>query len=115
VFECDSLDERNWVQDFGGLKDFKEWLEESFDHTIVVAKNDPEIAQFKELGKKGLGKVVIMDAVGSEKFAEEAFKQMTIILEKHKYFKTSLNPSVRVRSVECFEHGANSAGFERCQ
>ena len=51
--------------------------------------------------------------VGSEKFAEEAFKQMTIILEKHKYFKTSLNPSVRVRSVECFEHGANSAGFER--
>ena len=43
----------------------------------------------------------------------KAFKQMTIILEKHKYFKTSLNPTVRVRSVECFEHGANSAGFER--
>jgi hypothetical protein len=26
--------------------------------------------------------------------------------------KKSLNPTVRVRSVECFEHGANSAGFE---
>ena len=113
MFECDSLDERNWVQDFGGLKDFKQWLEDNFDHTIVVAKNDPDLHTIKELGKKGLAKVVIMDAVGSEKFAEEAFKQMTIILEKHKYFKTSLNPTVRVRSVECFEHGANSAGYER--
>ena len=113
VFECDSLDERNWVQDFGGLKDFKQWLEDSFDHTIVVAKNDPDLHTINELVKKGLAKVVIMDAVGSEKFAEEAFKQMTIILEKHKYFKTSLNPTVRVRSVECFEHGANSAGYER--
>jgi 6-pyruvoyltetrahydropterin/6-carboxytetrahydropterin synthase len=113
VFECDSLDERNWVQDFGGLKELKNWLEATFDHTIVVAKDDPQLSSIKELGKKGLGKVVVLDQVGSEKFAEEAFKQMTIILEKHKYFKTSRNPPVRVRSVECFEHGANSAGFER--
>src|SRR4051812_23270084 len=26
-FEADSLDHRNWVIDFGGLKDFKRWLE----------------------------------------------------------------------------------------
>ena len=112
VFEWDSLDERNWVQDFGGLKELKDWLEDKFDHTIVVAKNDPQLGAIKDLGRSGLARVVVMDNVGSEKFAEEVFKQMTIILEKAKYMKKSLNPTVRVRSVECFEHGANSAGFE---
>ena len=35
VFECESLDERNWVMDFGGLKDFKLFLEKTFDHTLL--------------------------------------------------------------------------------
>jgi len=113
TFECDSLDERNWVQDFGGLQELKEWLEYTFDHTIVLAEDDPQRHVFVELEKKGLARVVVMEQVGSEKFAEEVFKRMTILLEKHKYNETSLNPTVRVRSVECFEHGANSAGFER--
>ena len=34
IFECDELDERNWVMDFGGLKKFKNWLEDMFDHTL---------------------------------------------------------------------------------
>ena len=28
IFECDELDERNWVMDFGGPKEFKNWLED---------------------------------------------------------------------------------------
>ena len=42
ILECDSPDERNWVMDFGGLKKFKNWLEEMFDHTLVVAEDDPK-------------------------------------------------------------------------
>ena len=42
IFECDGLDERNWVYDFGGLKEFKAWLEKTFDHTLCVAEDDPE-------------------------------------------------------------------------
>ena len=113
TFECDSLDERNWVQDFGGLNELKNWLDDNFDHTIVIAKDDPQRLALHDLEQKGLAKVVEMNQVGSEKFAEAVFREMTLILEKHKHFKTSLNPTVRVRSVECFEHGANSAGFER--
>lgn len=113
VFECGSLDERNWVQDFGGLKELKEWLEEKFDHTLVVAKDDPDMHYFRELDNKGLAKLVVMEAVGAERFAEQVFRQMSIILAKQVHLKQSLNPSVRVRSVEVFEHGANSAGFER--
>ncbi len=113
VFECDSLDERNWVMDFGGLKELKNWLEDHFDHTIVVSKDDPEIGQFRALEKRGLAKVKVFDNVGSEKFAEEVFKQMTIIIERSKYQKKALNPTVRVKSVEVFEHDANSAIYER--
>jgi 6-pyruvoyltetrahydropterin/6-carboxytetrahydropterin synthase len=97
VFECDSLDERNWVMDFGGLKELKDWLEDHFDHTIVVSKDDPEIGQFRALEKRGLAKVKVFDNVGSEKFAEEVFKQMTIIIERSKFQKKALNPTVRVK------------------
>jgi 6-pyruvoyltetrahydropterin/6-carboxytetrahydropterin synthase len=45
IFECESLDERNWVMDFGGLKEFKQWLEHMFDHTLLVAEDDPELEQ----------------------------------------------------------------------
>ena len=113
VFECDSLDERNWVMDFGGLKELKDWLEDHFDHTIVVSKDDPEIGQLRALEKRGLAKVKVFDNVGSEKFAEEVFKQMTIIIERSKFQKKALNPTVRVKSVEVFEHDANSAIYER--
>jgi len=113
VFECDSLDERNWVMDFGGLKELKNWLEHNFDHTIVAAKDDPKLGELKALEKKGLAVVRVFDNVGSEKFAEEVFKQMTIIIERSKYQKKALNPTVRVKSVEVFEHDANSAIYER--
>ena len=113
MFECDRLDERNWVMDFGGLKELKDWLEDHFDHTIVVSKDDPEIGQLRALEKRGLAKIKVFDNVGSEKFAEEVFKQMTIIIERSKYQKKALNPTVRVKSVEVFEHDANSAIYER--
>ena len=99
VFECDSLDERNWVMDFGGLKELKDWLEDHFDHTIVVSKDDPEIGQLRALEKRGLAKVRVFDNVGSEKFAVEVFKQMTILIERSKFQKNALNTKVRVKGV----------------
>ena len=43
VFECHYLDDKNWVMDFGGLKEIKEWLENLFDHTLIINEDDPEI------------------------------------------------------------------------
>ena len=52
------LDERNWVWDFGGMKRAKtkidgkspkEWMDYMFDHTLVVAEDDPYINAFKEM------------------------------------------------------------------
>ena len=112
VFECESLDERNWVMDFGGLKKLKNWLEDMFDHKLVIAKDDPKLEELKKLEEQGLAEIRIVNSVGAERFAEMAWHKMTEILIQQVEDNSSLNPTVKVKSVECFEHGANSAIFE---
>jgi 6-pyruvoyltetrahydropterin/6-carboxytetrahydropterin synthase len=107
IFECDNLDERNWVQDFGGLTEFKNWLRDTFDHKWLVAEDDPMLEQIKM--NSAFADIIVVPAVGCEKFAEMAYHQIAFILAKAIAENTSLNPSVRVKSVEVFEHGANSA------
>ena len=40
-FGCTGLDDKNWVINFGGLKDVKRVLQDQFDHTLCIAKDDP--------------------------------------------------------------------------
>ena len=48
-FGANELDERNWVVDFGGLKELENWLRNHFDHKTLVASDDPELAKFSFL------------------------------------------------------------------
>lgn len=132
VFESETLDDRNWVMDFGGLKAFKEWADWQFDHTTIIAKDDPERQTFVELnrvqgGYKNMGLIDlrIVDAVGCEKFAELAYRTMNEILEAYKAGSSWTHPDgrtfearyptgkdVKLRSVEVFEHQGNSATYE---
>lgn len=107
VFEADSLDDRNWVQDFGGLKEIKTWLHDNFDHTLCVAEDDPMLNQLLNLQHLNLADVRVLPAVGCEKFSEYIFNYVD------DYVFTQSNGRVRVRSVEVREHGGNSARFER--
>lgn len=111
VFECETLDERNWVMDFGGLKEFKNWLEHMFDHTLCVAEDDPERDILATLPKY-VADVRVVQYVGAERFAEMAYNKMSAILRDQLVNGTALNPTVRVKSVECYEHGSNSAIYE---
>lgn len=113
VFGCDTLDARNWVYDFGGLKEFKKWLEHMFDHTLLIAEDDPELEKFKQLEVAGVADVRVVPSVGCERFSEYAFNKMTELLAQYKEAGTMLNPTVWVESVEVFEHGANSAFVTR--
>lgn len=131
IFECDSLDERNWVMDFGGLKEFKNWLEYMFDHTLVVAEDDPHLAFFKQMSNIGIipsgtGDIKnltpyermavcdlrIVPGVGCERFAELAYKELICMIEGWRANGTLLNKTVKVKSVEVFEHAGNSAIYE---
>ncbi|QJD54351.1 6-carboxytetrahydropterin synthase [Aminobacter phage Erebus] len=105
-FEADTLDERNWVIDFGDLKAFKQILEDTFDHKLVVATDDPEVETLHFLHINGLAQVMYLDAVGCEAFAEYIFKRAEAWLAT-----TGESWRVRVASVEVKEHGANSAIF----
>jgi 6-pyruvoyltetrahydropterin/6-carboxytetrahydropterin synthase len=114
--------------DFGGLKEFKSWADHMFDHTLVVAEDDPMLDFFKHMNeivdidsKDHLSKLPnergalcdlrIVSAVGCEMFAKLAYDKMAELL-KSGNMSYPINPTVRIKSVEVFEHGANSATYE---
>lgn len=102
-FEAIELDERNWVYDFGNCKWIKAYLEDNFDHKLAVDKNDPNLNDFLALEEKGLAKVIQMDGVGCEKFAEHVYNYVAPLIDEAE------GGRVRLSSVEVFEHGSNSA------
>ena len=118
VFECDTLDDKNWCMDFGGLKEFKAWADDMFDHTTVMAHDDPHLEKFKALSKLGtwqqggLVDLRIVEGVGCEMFAKMCFDKMDEIITNGQS-RYPINPTVRIKSAEVFEHGANSATYER--
>jgi 6-pyruvoyltetrahydropterin/6-carboxytetrahydropterin synthase len=106
-FKGNQLDDKNWIVDFGGLKDLKNKLQAQFDHTLCVAKDDPYLEKFEELDKCGVVDLRIMDAVGIEKTAEWCFN----IAQNHVHAMT--DGRCRVVRVEVFEHEDNSAIYEQ--
>ena len=103
TFGCNDLDNKNWAVDFGGLKPLKKWLEDNFDHKVVIDREDPYLYKFAELENMGLAEVTVMDGVGAEKFAEHAWKFANDLV------KEMSDGRCWCESAECSEHGANSA------
>ncbi len=104
TFEANELDERNWVMDFGGLKELKKTLEHTFDHKLVVAQDDPSLDLIKQLDEAGIAEVVVLPGgVGCERFAEFVLKTADTFVDE------STGGRVRVKSVQINEHGSNFA------
>ena len=110
-FEGD-LDERNWVWDFGGMKRAKtkidgkspkEWMDYMFDHTVIVAEDDPYVNTLLQLDNANIAQVRIVPATGAEKFAEFIFNKLNPFVQEE------TNGRVKVGQVEFMEHGINSA------
>ena len=106
TFESAILDEHNWVYDFGGCKWIKEYLQDEFDHKLVVAKDDPELERILHTVYTDIADVNVMDDVGCEKFAEWVYKHVEPRIHKETKGRVSLF------RVECFEHNANSASYQ---
>ena len=91
------LDDRNWVWDY------------MFDHTVLVAEDDPMLMKLQSLDQ-GVGKqfegclqLRIVKATGAEKFAELLFDKL------NNFVKDETSDRVRVTQVEFMEHGKNTA------
>jgi len=106
-FGADQLDENNWVVDFGGLKKLKLKMEEMFDHTTVISRDDPALSIFKELNDKKIIVLNIMEnGVGIERFAEWCFNTA------NEHVQDITNGRCRCIKAEVFEHEKNSAIYE---
>jgi len=108
------LDGRNWVWDFGGMKRAKgtidgrqpkEWMDYMFDHTLILAEDDPFLEPFKRMGDAQVAQIRILPAVGAEKFAEYLFNKL------NPFIKEETDGRVRVTKVKFMEHGKNAAYY----
>jgi 6-pyruvoyltetrahydropterin/6-carboxytetrahydropterin synthase len=106
------LDERNWVWDFGGMKRAKgkidgmspkAWMDYMFDHTMIIAEDDPWLDAFKQMETAEVAQVRIVPATGAEKFAEYIYNKLNPFIQEE------TDGRVRVTQVEFREHGKNSA------
>lgn len=110
------LDEKNWVWDFGGMKRAKgtidgmspkEWMDYMFDHTLLIADDDPFKEAFIKMGESGAAQIRILPATGAERFAEFIFNKVNDFVNKE------TEGRVRVTRVEFKEHEKNTAIYEK--
>ena len=78
-FEADTLDARNWVMDFGGLRPLKQNLEDWFDHTLLVSEDDPAKADLLKLQELKLAKVTLVEKTGCEGLASWLYEYINTI------------------------------------
>ena len=111
TFEGD-LDYRNWVFDFGGMKRAKgtidgmspkAWMDYMFDHTFIVAQDDPFLANFKLMDDAGVAQVRVVPATGAERFAKFIYDKVAPFIQEETQGR------VKVTKVEFREHQKNSA------
>jgi 6-pyruvoyltetrahydropterin/6-carboxytetrahydropterin synthase len=109
------LDHRNWVWDFGGMKRAKNliegkqpksWMEYMFDHTVVVAEDDPAMSTFVDLDSRGVIQLRVVKAVGAEKFAEFLYHKL------NDFVQLETEGRVKVVKVKFMENHKNSAIYE---
>lgn len=106
VFATDRLDANNWCYDFGGLKDVRAWLHQMFDHTTLVAEDDPELDSFRALAARGLIDLRVLPAVGCEATARLAHDHVAGFIERRSRGR------VWLESVDVSEHGGNTARYQ---
>jgi 6-pyruvoyltetrahydropterin/6-carboxytetrahydropterin synthase len=106
VFATRTLDQRNWAMDFGGLKAVRTWLHETYDHTMLIAADDPHLKEFERLGELGLADLRVLPAVGCEAVARYTFEHVA------KMTAADTKGRVWLESVEVREHSGNSAMYQ---
>ena len=97
------LDTNNWVYDFGNFSFLENWLTQNFDHTLLVAKNDPEKEMLMLLNNK-VARVIELEKISCEYFAEMTFRYIDNHLS---------NIDVEVISVQVSEHGSNAGIYTK--
>lgn len=97
------LDACNRCSDFGGLRPVKIWLHEMFDHTLLVAADDPGLADFRRVAGLGFAEPRVPSAVGCEAVARHVFEHASLFADEE------MGGRVWLEEVEMREHAGDSA------
>jgi 6-pyruvoyl-tetrahydropterin synthase len=87
--------------DFGGLGDLKRSLEHQFDHTFLVAPDDPALSDFKQLAEQDVLDLRVMDPT---------MEGMAVWVAAEAARWTAVHaPQAEVIEVACWENEKNCA------
>ena len=108
TFAAEQLDHRGWVVDFGkgGFGPIREWLHATFDHTLLISDDDPERDALLHLETLGLAQARRVPGTSCERLSQYVLERAEGLI------RDATDGRCWVQSVECFEHGANSAIYE---
>lgn len=104
-FAASELTSEGWVVDFGGLKEIKSWLNYMFDHTFLVAQDDPKLEDFKRLDQEGVIQLRVMPNPGMEGTALYVYE------EASKLLKSLYGERAWITFVEVSENENNTAQY----
>ena len=108
TFACNERDEKGWVMDFGDLRDVKQWLEDEWDHRLLLAHDDPLIEEFIVLHDKGALNLNILPKEYGPGIEDSC-----------KYVYDNINPMIKektdkrvwIHKVRVYEHENNWAEY----
>lgn len=108
--EENQLDEMNWIVDYGifSRNGLKEWMNDMFDHTTIIEKDDPQLESFKYMQELNTMKLIVVDRIGAESMAKLVFDKF------NDWFSKNEGGRVKVVKVECFENKKNSSVYYEC-
>jgi 6-pyruvoyltetrahydropterin/6-carboxytetrahydropterin synthase len=100
-FGTNELDARNWCVDFGSLKPLRHLLEDWFDHTLLVAQDDPHRELLLQLGTAKIAKITEVEKTGCEGLSDFIFDYINSIwLKDYGYYGRVICTCVEVRETE---------------
>ena len=102
------LDENGFVYDFGKFKWLKSWLEETFDHTIVINEDDPYHGLFHVLHEQGLMKMITLRNCSSEALAKHVYQYIQDRMMK----QPSSDRNLELLWVKVYEDEKNKAIYK---
>jgi 6-pyruvoyltetrahydropterin/6-carboxytetrahydropterin synthase len=84
----------------------KAWMDYMFDHTTIIAEDDPGLNGFKTMDQLGIIQLRVIPAVGAEQFAKYIFEKLNTFVQEE------TSGRVKVVRVEFMEHNKNTAIYE---
>ena len=83
----------------------KAWMDFMFDHTKIIAEDDPYLEHFKQMDTDGIIQLRVLPSVGCERFAEYLYETI------NNFLKEETEGRVKAVKIEVYEHERNSASY----